>query len=83
MHEEYFETYTKKFGIDQAKGVEEEIAKTIYKDKYEHLIATGVLFKKIVFGKVFVAHREVIAGQEKGKEDGKGMQRCKKVTIEE
>ena len=66
MHEEYFKTYTKQFGMDQSKGVEEEIAKSMYTDKYEHLLATGVLFKKIVFGKVFVAHREVIAGQEKG-----------------
>ena len=83
MLEEYFKTYNKKFGIDQSKGVEEEIAKTMYKDKYEHLLATGALFKKIVFGKVFVAHREIIAGQEKGNEDGKGMEHTKKVSIEE
>ena len=83
MLEEYFKTYQKQFGINHYKGDEEEIAKSMYKDKYEHLLATGVLFKKIVFGKVFVAHREIIAGQEKGKEDGKGMQHNKKVSLEE
>ena len=64
---------TNKFGVDQSKGDEEDLAKELYPN-YESLLARCVLSKKIISRNTFVYHRGSVAGNETGVID------CKKIS---
>ena len=75
-------SYRKKFGIDQSKGIEEELAKEMYPN-YDSLVTRGVLQKKVIDGKTFVYHREIIAGTETGVIEGKKTSRVRALKDED
>ena len=75
-------SYRKKFGIDQSKGIEEELAKDMYPN-YDSLLLRGVLQKKVIDGKTFVYHREIIAGTETGVIEGKKTSRVRALKDED
>ena len=74
--------YRKKFGIDQSKGIEDELAKDMYPN-YDALLLKGILQKKVIDGKTFVYHREIIAGTETGVIDAKKTSRVRSLKDED
>ena len=75
-------SYRKKFGIDQSKGIEEDLAKDMYPN-YDALLLKGTLQKKVIDGKTFVYHREIIAGAETGVIEGKKTARVRALKDED
>ena len=75
-------SYRKKFGIDQWKGIEEDLAKDMYPN-YDSLLTREVLQKKVIDGKTFVYHREIIAGTETGVIEGKKTARVRALKDED
>ena len=68
--EEYEGTYRKKFGLDQNRGVREEVARHQYKDVFDDWMSRGILQRKFVGGHAYISLHEVVAGVQVGTASG-------------
>ena len=62
---EFQPRYQKQFGINQHKGIREELAKEQYGQNFQRFIAAGILQRKYVDGNCWITRQEMIAGEEK------------------
>lgn len=78
--QEYLAKYNKKFGIDQQKGMHEELAMHFYGERYNEFLSKDLLVKRYIDGVPFVAYREVAAGSETGTDHGHTLSRKRTAT---
>ena len=73
--QEYEGSYNKRYGIDQSRGVREEVARHMYADKFDQWLRDGILTRQYFDGHAYVAMTEKIAGTETGTQQGKQYKR--------